>query len=155
MLIFLDKQPRLLYNFSMIREANNHRGPNMQIRLFDKKNAPAMQGLAIAEIHAKLHGELLECGEIVPPDTNERQGNMLYLKLAYKNGEVRSIWWDDGSMTFCVAYQEPGQNWKVTNQTGSYFKDPTAWIKPTVNPKFAGLPNPILLANAEKLRQQI
>ena len=38
----------------------------------------------------------------------------------YKNGEVRSIWWDDGSMTFCVAYQEPGQNWKVTNQTGSY-----------------------------------
>jgi len=30
LLIFLDKQPRLLYNFSMIREASNHRGRGMK-----------------------------------------------------------------------------------------------------------------------------
>ena len=100
----------------------------MEIRLFDIKNAPAMQGLAIIEINKQIHGRLVECGEVVPPDTNDRQGTMLYLKLAYKNGEVCSFWWDDGSLTFCVAYQEPGQEWKLTNRVGSYFKDPNAWI---------------------------
>jgi hypothetical protein len=30
MLIFLDKQPRLLYTFGMMKEANNDRGPKMQ-----------------------------------------------------------------------------------------------------------------------------
>ena len=103
----------------------------MEIRMFDLKNAPAMQGLAIAEIIRKVGGRAIEAGEIVPTHAEKQQGNMLYVRLQKGSDifkAVETLWWDDGCALFCHAFKFPLEDWQLTNTTGTYFADPLAWI---------------------------
>lgn len=74
----------------------------MNIRRFDMRSVPYMQGEAIKTIAQSTHAaRIIDCGEA----TNYRgEGAMLYLRTAFSKGpvtEVESLWLDDGVSASC------------------------------------------------------